>query len=57
MNKVFKAIAIVGNVSEVLIATSMVADLISKIRGSRKATTNTIVVEEPNPQPDQPIAA
>lgn len=57
MNKVLKAISIVGNVSEVLIATSMVADLISKIRGSRKATANTIVVEEPNPQPDQPIAA
>ncbi len=57
MNKVFKAISIVGNVSEVVIATSMVADLISKIRGIRKATANTIVVEEPNPQPDQPIAA
>lgn len=57
MNKVFKAISIVGNVSEVLIATSMAADLISKIRGSRKATANTIIVEEPNPQPDQPIAA
>lgn len=56
MNKVFKVIAIVGNVSEVLIATSMVADLFNRIRGSRKATT-TIKMEETNPQPDQPIAA
>lgn len=56
MNKVFKVIAIVGNVSEVLIATSMVADLFNKIRGNRKTTT-TIKVEETNPQPDQPIAA
>lgn len=55
MNKVFKVIAIVGNVSEVLIATTMVADLFNKIRGSRKATT--IKVEETNPLPDQPIAA
>lgn len=29
MNKIFKAIAIVGNVSEVIIASAMVADLIS----------------------------
>lgn len=57
MNKVWKVVALVGNLSEVVIATSMVADLISKIRGSRKATANTIVVGEPNPQPDQPIAA
>ena len=56
MNKVLKVIAIVGNVSEVLIATTMVADLFNRIRGSRKATT-TIKVEETNPQPDQPIAA
>lgn len=55
MNKVWKAIAIVGNLSEVVIATSMVADLFNKIRGSRKATT-TIEVED-NPQPEQPMAA
>lgn len=57
MNKVWKAIAIVGNLSEVIIATTMVADLFNKIRGSRKATSTTIVVEEPTPQPEQPIAA
>ncbi len=56
MNKIFKAIAIVGNVSEVIIASAMVADLISKFRGSRKATSTTIEVED-NPQPEQPMAA
>ena len=57
MNKVWKAIAIVGNLSEVIIATTMVADLFNKIRGSRKATSTTIVVEDPTPQPEQPMAA
>lgn len=57
MSKVWKAISIVGNLSEVLIATTMVADLFSKIRGNRKATSTTIPVEEPNPQPEQPMAA
>lgn len=56
MNKVWKAIAIVGNLSEVIIATTMVADLLTKIRGNRKATSTTIVVED-NPQPEQPMAA
>lgn len=56
MNKVWKAISIVGNVSEILIATSMVVDLLNKIRGSRKATSTTIEVED-NPQPEQPMAA
>ena len=57
MNKVWKAIAIVGNLSEVIIATTMVADLFNKIRGNRKATSTTIVVEDPTPQPEQPMAA
>lgn len=57
MNKVWKAIAIVGNLSEVIIATTMVADLFNKIRGSRKATSTTIVVEDTTPQPEQPMAA
>ena len=56
MNKVWKVVALVGNVSEILIATTMVADLFNKIRGSRKATS-TIEVEDPNPQPEQPMAA
>ncbi len=56
MNKVWKAIAIVGNLSEVVIATSMVVDLFNKIRGNRKATSTTIEVED-NPQPEQPMAA
>lgn len=57
MNKVWKAIAIVGNLSEVIIATTMVADLLNKIRGSRKATSTTTVVEDTTPQPEQPMAA
>lgn len=56
MNKVWKVVALVGNVSEILIATTMIANLFNKIRGNRKATT-TIKVEETNPQPDQTIAA
>lgn len=56
MNKVWKAIGIVGNLSEVIIAAAMVADLINKIRGNRKATS-TPVVEDNCPQPEQPIAA
>lgn len=55
MNKVWKAIAIVGNLSEVIIASAMVADLICKLRGN-KATSTTIEVED-NPQPEQPMAA
>ena len=57
MNKVWKVVALVGNVSEFLIATTMVADLFNKIRGNRKATSTTIVVEDPTPQPEQPMAA
>ena len=56
MNKVWKAIAIVGNLSEVIIASAMVADLISKLRGN-KATSPTNPVEDNTPLPDQPIAA
>lgn len=56
MNKVFKVIAIVGNVSEVLIATSMVADLISKLRGKSTKSTINMEVDE-IPQSETPIAA
>lgn len=56
MNKIFKAIAIVGNVSEVIIASAMVADLISKLRGINTASKSTPLAEE-TPKPDQPIAA
>ncbi len=56
MNKIFKAVAIIGNVSEVIIASAMVADFISKLRGN-KSTASITVVEDSNPQPDQPIAA
>lgn len=54
MNKVFKAVAIVGNLAECVIASAMVADLISKLRG--KSTSPTTEAEA-IPQPDQPIAA
>lgn len=57
MNKVWKVVALVGNVSEILIATTMVADLLNKIRGSRKATSKTTVVEDTTPQPEQSMAA
>ena len=56
MNKIFKAIALIGNASEIIIASAMVADLISKLRGNRKAISSTPLAEE-TPQPDQPIAA
>lgn len=55
MNKVMKAIAIVGNLSEVIIASAMVADLISKIRGA-KSTSSTTEAEE-SPLPETPMAA
>ena len=58
MNKVFKIVAIIGNVSEVLIASSLVVEMLSKFRGKRKAATTTIVVEDDNsPQPETPLAA
>ncbi len=57
MNKVWKAIGIVGNLSEVIIASAMVADLISKLRGTNNATSTTIVVEDSTPQPETPMAA
>ena len=44
------------NVSEVIIASAMVADLISKLRGINNASKSTPLAEE-TPQPDQPIAA
>lgn len=56
INKVWKTIAIVGNLSEVVI-TTMEADHLNKIRGSRKATSIIIVVEDPTPQPEQSMAA
>lgn len=56
MNKVWKAISIVGNVSEVIIASAMVADLISKIRGTKKATIPKTEAEESS-QPETPMAA
>lgn len=56
MNKIFKAIALIGNASEIVIASAMVADLISKLRGNRNVTSSTPLAEEA-PQPDQPIAA
>lgn len=55
MNKVLKAVAIVGNFAEVIIASAMVADLISKLRGTKP--TSPITEAEVIPQPDQPIAA
>ncbi len=57
MNKVLKAISIVGNVSEVIIASAMVAELVAKLRGKSTKSTINMVVEDNSPQPDQPIAA
>lgn len=56
MNKIFKAIALIGNASEIVIASAMVADLISKLRGINTASKSTPLAEE-TPQPDRPIAA
>ena len=58
MNKIFRAITIVGNLSEIIIATSLVVDLCDKIRGKKKATTTVIDVEENlSPQPELSPAA
>lgn len=57
MNKVLKAISIVGNVSEVIIASSLVAEMVAKFRGSKKAISTTNPLEDNTPLPDQPIAA
>lgn len=56
MNKVLKAISIVGNVSEVIIASAMVAEIVAKLRGKSTKSTINMDVDE-TPQPDQPIAA
>lgn len=50
-----KVVAIIGNVSEVVIASSIVAELIGKIRGNKSATHKPRTKE--TPMPDQPIAA
>lgn len=59
MNKVMKAISIVGNLSEVIIASSIVADLLLKLRGKKSATkTQPIAVDDANqPQTKSPDAA
>ena len=58
MNKILRAITIVGNLSEIIIATSLVVDLCDKIRGKKKAATNVIEVEENlSPQPELTPAA
>lgn len=54
MSKVLKAFAILGNASEIIIATSIVAEMISKLRGKKNATPTTA---EEAPQPETPIAA
>lgn len=50
-----KAVAIVGNLAEIIIATTMAADLFSKIRGNK--TTSSNLGGDDNPQPEQPLAA
>lgn len=55
MNKVMKAVAIVGNLAEVIIASAMMAEFIGKLRGNK--TTSINMDGDNNPQPDQPIAA
>ena len=50
-----KVVAIIGNVSEVVIASSIVAELIGKIRGNKSVTPKPRTKE--TPMPDQPIAA
>ena len=57
MNKILRAITIVGNLSEIIIASALVADLCNKFRG-KKATTTVLEVEENvSPQPDLTPAA
>ena len=58
MNKILRAITIVGNLSEIIIASALVADLCNKIHGKKKAKTTVIEVEENlSPQPDLTPAA
>lgn len=57
MNKVLKAITIFGNVSEAIIASSLVAEMLMKLRGKSTKLTTIAAVEDNSPQPDQPIAA
>ena len=58
MNKILRAITIVGNLSEIIIASALVADLCNKIRGKKKAKTTVIEVEENlSPQPELTPAA
>lgn len=57
MNKVLKAVAVLGNAAEIIIAGSVLADVIMKLRGGKKAPTSNPVVVDDNPQPETPIAA
>ena len=53
MNKILRAITIIDNLSEIIIASALVADLCNKIRDKKKATTTVIEVEENvSPQPE-----
>lgn len=56
MTKVFRAIAIVGNLAELIVAGSILTDVILKIRGNKPATSPQPQVED-TPLPDNPIAA
>ena len=57
MNKILRAITIVGNLSEIIIATSLVVDLCDKIRGKKAKTTVIEVEENVSPQPELTPAA
>lgn len=51
-----KTVALVGNLAEIIIATTMAADLFQKIRGNKTTSTN-IMDGDDNPQPEHPLAA
>lgn len=56
MNKIFRVVAVLGNAAEIVIAGSILADLIIKIRGNKKAT-KLMVEDEDSPQRELTPAA
>ena len=56
MSKVFKAVAILGNAAEIIIAGSVLADVVMKLRGNRKDATGKNKAETEVLEP-KPLAA
>lgn len=53
MSKVFKAVTILGNAAEIIIAGSILADVVMRIRGNKKDATvkNEAETETLKPKP------